>query len=81
MYNKATEEPIKVSVLKQYTDASTCSRLVICTAAFAIGIDCVGVNSVIHYGPPNDVETYIQQTGRSGRNGEVSYWQLFIAKN
>ena len=28
---------------------------------------------VIHWGPPNDIEMYIQQTGQSGRDGELSF--------
>ena len=81
VYTKATEEHIKVSVLNQFTSNSSCLRVVICTAAFGLGVDCVDVNNVIHYGPSNDVETYIQQTGRSGRNGQISYCHLFIAKD
>ena len=45
-----------------------------------MGVDCLGVERVIHWGPPNDVETYIQQTGRSGREGECSYCVLLIGK-
>ena len=29
-------------------------------AAFGMGVDCVDVNNVVHYGLLNDVETYIQ---------------------
>ncbi|XP_065915560.1 ATP-dependent DNA helicase RecQ-like [Dysidea avara] len=71
VYTKDTEEYTKSSVLAQCTDASSCLRVIICTAAFGMGVDCIGVNRVIHYGPPNDVETYIQQTGRSGRNDTI----------
>ena len=46
-----------------------------------MGVDCVDVNNVVHYGPSNDVETYIQQTGRSGRKGKITYYQLLIAKD
>ena len=81
VYTKATEEEIKRCLLAQCTDASSCLRVIICTAAFGMGVDCIGVNRVVHYGPPNDVETYVQQTGRSGRNNEISYCQLLIAKD
>ena len=80
VYTKATEEHVKVSVLKQFTNDSSCLQVVICTSAFGMGVDCVDVNNVVHYGPSNDVEIYIQQTGRSGRKGKISYCQLFIAK-
>lgn len=38
-----------------------------------MGVDCAGVTHVIHYGPPNDIEMYVQQTGRAGRIGKKSY--------
>jgi ATP-dependent DNA helicase RecQ len=42
---------------------------VICTMAFGIGIDCSEVRQVFHFGPPDDNATYIQETGRCGRDG------------
>lgn len=34
-----------------------------------MGVDCKGVHRVIHYGPAKNVEAYIQETGRAGRDG------------
>ncbi len=37
-----------------------------------MGVDCPDVRQVITFGVPEDVETYIQQIGRSGRDGKPS---------
>ena len=38
-----------------------------------MGVNCQGVQRVIHFGPPKTVEGYIQESGRCGRDGEDSY--------
>ena len=35
-----------------------------------MGINCVGVTKIFHYGPPQDLDSYIQETGRGGREGQ-----------
>ena len=35
-------------------------------------VDCADVRQVIHVGAPDDVESYIQETGRGGRDGNLS---------
>ena len=37
-----------------------------------MGIDCYNVQQIIHVLPPNDVEFYVQEIGRAGRNGYYS---------
>ena len=34
--------------------------------AFALGIDCPDVRQVVSFGLPRDIESYIQETDRSG---------------
>ena len=49
-----------------------CIRILACTVAFGMGVNCQGVNRVIHFGPAKNLECYIQERGRSGRNGQPS---------
>ena len=40
------------------------------TIAFGMGVDCKGVHRTIHFCPSKNIEAYIQETGRVGRDGE-----------
>jgi ATP-dependent DNA helicase RecQ len=55
-------------------------RLVIATVAFGMGIDCPHVRQIIHVGPPDNLEAYIQESGRAGRDGSNSLAVLFLIK-
>ena len=51
------------------------------TTAFGLGIECVDVSRVFHYGPPDSMEAYIQETERWGRDGRTYTLSLhFIFK-
>lgn len=68
MYTSCTDPSIKDTILTLFTKSDT-PRILIATIAFGMGIDCPNVRQVIHFGAPCDIESYVQETGRAGRDG------------
>ena len=44
-------------------------RILICTVAFGMGVNCKGVRRTIRFGPSKSVELYDQECDRAGHDG------------
>eukprot|EP00494_Astrolonche_serrata_P004401 UN04413 len=53
--------------------------VLICTDVAARGLDIKDVQLVIQLQPPNDAETYIHRSGRTGRAGQTGKSIMFYA--
>jgi len=54
-------------------------QAIVATNAFGMGIDKPDVKTILHFNLPESIESYFQEAGRAGRNGETAF--AVIIKN
>lgn len=75
--------PAQWSVLKRQWSGEFKQNKTTClvsTNAFGMGIDKPNIRWVIHYGLPGSIESYYQEVGRAGRNGDRSHCILILSE-
>ena len=71
MYTRASTPAMKSKMMSAFCN-DTNLHVVIATCAFSMGIDCRNIQQVIHWGALGDLEQYVQEIGRAGRDGSKS---------
>lgn len=79
MYHSKTNEKVKDYIR---TDMAVDGkiRLLICTNSAGMGVNFFQLYNVVHYGLPREMDTFVQQMGRCGRDGIQSN-ELILFKN
>ena len=75
MFHSRVDDQDKKTIMSSVKDGSC--RVIFSTIAFGMGVDIADIHMIIHYGPSKDVDDYLQESGRGGRNGELSHAILY----
>jgi ATP-dependent DNA helicase RecQ len=69
-YHGGMEKDDRLLIQQQFMNNQL--DVICCTSAFGMGVDKQDVRLVIHYQLPTQIESYIQEVGRAGRDGKQS---------
>eukprot|EP00794_Sanderia_malayensis_P011601 gene11601-12795_t len=78
MFHAGTDEEIKGHVINSMGKVDSSVRVVFATTAFGMGVDCKDLYHIFHFGPPGDIDDYLQESGRAGRDNTQSHAILVL---
>lgn len=70
-------DSVKLTVSKSFK--SNKINLLVATKAFGMGIDKPNVRFTVHYGMPSSIESFYQEAGRAGRDGEEAWCVILLS--
>ena len=73
-YHASLPKAEKIATFDEFVSGEC--KWIVATIALGMGID-QNIPLVIHYGAPGDIESYYQEIGRAGRNGEEAMAIMF----
>jgi len=78
-YHAGIEISKRTKTQETWTNNST--RVIVATSAFGLGINKTDVRMIVHMQIPINIESYFQESGRAGRDGNTAYSFLLISKD
>ncbi|PFH82087.1 RecQ family ATP-dependent DNA helicase [Bacillus sp. AFS088145] len=77
-YHGGMEHEQRILIQQQFIQNQI--DIIVCTSAFGMGINKPNVRFVVHYQYPSNIENYLQEIGRAGRDGEPSIAILIVCE-
>ena len=72
MFHSMTSDVVKGRIRKDMENPQGQIRVMFCTNAAGMGVNYKSVQLVVSYGPPQEMDTFVQHLGRAGRDGAQS---------
>ena len=77
-YHAGLEQPVRAKHQDLFVSDEV--RIVCATIAFGMGVDKSNIRFVVHYDLPKNIESFYQETGRAGRDGDRSDCLMLFSK-
>lgn len=72
IFHKDTTESTKAEITANMANPHGTIRVLLATNSAGMGVNFSNTTQVVHFGPPREMDTFVQQLGRAGRRGEKS---------
>lgn len=78
-YHAGMSAAQRKKIQKYFMDGTL--RIIVATVAFGMGINKANIRCIIHYNMPCSFESYVQEVGRAGRDGEYAYCHVLVSNS